>query len=159
MITERKLTCFEFDGGFCGALKMMKVTDPFVVGDHLTICDDGITWVQCAWKNKKVWSTAMFDKQGDLFQVYFDVVDKVHIDEEDSWFTDLIVDVVYDPKGTAVILDVDELETAYQKGLITLDQKQSALCISEKLKYELESRFEQVNSWFEMMYEKVKKIL
>lgn len=159
MITERKLAWFEFDGGFCGAIEMMKVSEPFAVGNHLVICDEGITWVQCAWKDKKIWATAMFDKMGNLFQVYFDVADEVYLQQEESGFVDLIVDVVYDPKGKAVVLDIDELDDACQKGLITFEQKQSALVVSERLKNELESHFEQVNPWFEMMYGKVKKIL
>ena len=72
MITDRKLAWFEFEGGFCGALKMMSVSEPFKVGKkQLVICDEGITWVQCGWSDHKVWTTAMFDASGKLFQIYF----------------------------------------------------------------------------------------
>ena len=159
MITDRKLAWFEFEGGFCGALKMMSVSEPFKVGKkQLVICDEGITWVQCGWSDHKVWATAMFDASGKLFQIYFDVAD-VEIDGEATSFKDLVVDVVYDPDGIAVILDRDELEDVHHKGLVSDEEKQLILGVSDTLKSELESHFEQVNLWFEMMYEKVKKIL
>ena len=159
MITERKLTWFEFEGGFCGAVEMLEVSEPFKAGKkQLVICDAGITWVQCGWCNKKVWATAMFDASGHLFQIYFDIAD-VFVDGEKTSFKDLIVDVVYDPDGTAVILDIEELDDAYQKNLISNAQKLMISDAAEHLKNELESRYKQVNSWFELMYEKVKKIL
>lgn len=159
MITERKLTWVEFEGGFCGAVEMLKVSEPFKVGKkQLVICDAGITWVQCGWRNKKVWATAMFDASGHLFQIYFDIAD-VFVDGEKTSFKDLIVDVVYDPDGTAVVLDCDELKEVYHKNLISCTEKQMIIDTAERLKNVLESQFEQVNSWFETMYEKVEKIL
>jgi predicted RNA-binding protein associated with RNAse of E/G family len=100
----------------------------------------------------------MFDASGHLFQIYFDIAD-VFVDGEKTSFKDLIVDVVYDPEGTAVVLDCDELEEAYHKNLISCTEKQMIIDTAERLKNVLESQFEQVNSWFETMYEKVEKIL
>lgn len=159
MITDRKLAWLEFESGFCGAVKMLSVSEPFKVGKkQLVICDAGITWVQCGWSDKKVWATAMFDASGHLFQIYFDIAD-VSVQGEMTFFKDLIVDVVYDPDGTAVILDVNELDDAYCKNLISCAEKQLICDAAERLKSELESRSEQVNSWFEQMYEKVQKNL
>ena len=160
LITDRKLSWFEIEGGFCGAVEMLDVSEPFCVGkDRLTICDEGITWIQCAWHQKHLWATAMFDKEGRLFQIYFDIADEVHLDGEDSWFVDLIVDVVYNPSGQAVILDCDELESAYNNKRISLAQKELAQGCSMRLKTVVENEYKQVNQWFETLYKKVKKIL
>ena len=159
MITKKTLTWFEFEGGFCGALKMQEVSEPFCVGkQQLVICDKEITWIQCGWKGKDIWATAMFDATGHLFQIYFDVAE-VHFKKENTEFIDWIVDVVYDPSGKASVLDMNELDEAYQQNWIDKGQKQEISKIALSLKNDLESHFEQVNSWFEMMYEKVKKIL
>ena len=155
MITDRKLSWFEIEDGFCGAVEMLGVSEPFYVGkDRLIICDEGITWIQCAWHQKHLWATAMFDKEGNLFQIYFDIADEVHLEGEDSWFVDLIVDVVYDSSGTAVILDLDELAQAYEDGKIGLNQKQLAEEVCFTLKTELEARQNEVNQWFDMLYRK-----
>ncbi len=160
MITDRKLSWFEIEGGFCGAVEMLEVSEPFRVGkNQLTICDTGMTWIQCAWHQKHLWATAMFDQEGKLFQIYFDIADEVHLDGEDSWFVDLIVDVVYSPLGHAVILDDDELEDAYRNKRISLAQKELADECSRRLKTAVESKSERVNLWFETLYKKVKKIL
>ncbi|MBQ7889838.1 MAG: DUF402 domain-containing protein [Erysipelotrichaceae bacterium] len=160
IITKAQRCWVQDENCFFGIVKMEKVSEPFKVGENqLTICDVGITWMQCAWSNVPLWATAMFDQSGKLFQIYFDVCNEVHLDKEDSWFTDLILDVVYDLSGNVIVLDEDELEFAYQNNLISLTQKQKALDVAQRLKYELESHFEDVDKWFEMMYEKAQKIL
>ncbi len=155
MITKRDLKWFEFEGGFCGVLKMMEVTAPFKVGkNQVTICDRGITWIQCAWKEKNLWATAMYDQSGNLFQIYFDIADEIHFEGEKTWFADLIVDVVYEPEGTAVILDEDEIEEAYAKGLVSTKQRDNALKWAQSLKQDLERKSNEVNGWFCELYRK-----
>lgn len=160
MITEKELAWMEDEQGFYSILKMKQVSEPFSVGNPpLLICDQGITWVQCAWKGRDLWATAMFDASGRLFQIYFDIADEVHIDGEDTWFTDLIVDVVYHPGGKVEVLDLDEMKEAVCQNLITLEQKRSAEYLSERLKTELENSFLAVESWFVHVYEKLQKNL
>lgn len=160
IITKAQRYWFQDESCFFGIVKMEEVSELIKVEQNqLTICDVGITWMQCAWSNVPLWATAMFDQSGKLFQIYFDVCDEVHLDKEDSWFTDLIIDVVYDLSGNVIVLDVDELEFAYQNNLISLTQKQKALDVAQRLKYALESHFEDVGKWFEMMYKKVQKNL
>lgn len=160
MITERELSWIEDEDCFYSILKMNQVSKPFYVGEPpLLICDQGITWVQCAWRNSNIWATAMFDASGKLFQIYFDIADEVFIDGDNTWFTDLIVDVVYQPGGTVRVLDLDELEEAVQKQMITFNQKQQAEALAERLKSALEKNFEDVEAWFEQVYEKVQKKL
>ncbi|MBE6107215.1 MAG: DUF402 domain-containing protein [Erysipelotrichaceae bacterium] len=160
MITEKELSWFMLEDCFCGVIHMKQVSEPFSVGNPaLVICNQGITWVQCAWRNSNIWATAMFDASGKLFQIYFDIADEVFIDGENTWFTDLIVDVVYQPGGTVRVLDLDELEEAVQKQMITFKQKQQAEALAERLKSALEKNFEDVEAWFEQVYEKVQKKL
>jgi len=104
MITEKELSWFMLEDCFCGVIHMKQVSEPFSVGNPvLVICNQGITWVQCAWRNSNIWATAMFDASGKLFQIYFDIADEVFIDGENTWFTDLIVDVVYQPGELKVV--------------------------------------------------------
>ncbi len=160
MITERELSWIEDEQCFCSILHMIQVSEPFYVGKPaLLICDQGIAWVQCAWKDKNLWATAMFDASGKLFQIYFDIADEVHINGEDTWFVDLIVDVVYHPGGKVEILDLDELQEAMDQNQITLKQKQYAQQLSLRLKTTLENSFSDVESWFEQVYEKLRKKL
>ena len=153
MITKRELVWFDTEDGFTGAVKMQEVSKPFCVGkNQLEICDTGITWVQCAWTGVNLWATAMFDASGKLFQVYFDLADEVHLDGEDSWFTDLILDVVYDPSGLVSVLDADELESAVCQGFVSIDQANRAKRLCERLVSSLQERPESVNAWFEKRY-------
>ena len=158
MITCAKRIWLDIENGFCGIVQMKEVSEPFCVGkEKLVICDHGITWVQCAWKNIPLWATAMFDSKGNLFQIYFDVCDEICFDGENTWFTDLILDIVYHPDGTVEILDEDELLDAYLKGMINEKQKSTALKISKVLENVLKTQSKQVNDWFKELFEKSTK--
>lgn len=61
----------------------------------------------------------MFDRGGEIIQYYFDLSLKNEIDGENSWFTDLYLDVVLLPDGRVALLDEDELDAALGKGTIT----------------------------------------
>lgn len=155
MIRKANRLWFEFENGFCGVVEMLEVSEPFCVGEHkLTICDQGVTWVQCAWKDADIWATAMFDKNGNLFQIYFDICDEVNLDGERSWFTDLILDVVYNPDGTVNVLDENELTEAYESHLISKEQRMKAENTAIQLVFDLKSHSKQVNEWFLKLYKK-----
>lgn len=155
IITKANRLWFEFENGFCGVVEMLEVSEPFCVGKNkLTICDQGITWVQCAWKDIDIWATAMFDKNGNLFQIYFDICDEVNLDGERSWFADLILDVVYHPDGTVNVLDENELTEAYESHLISKEQRMKAENTAIQLVFDLKSHSKQVNDWFLKLYKK-----
>ena len=62
--------------GIASLITIHEVTQPLKVlnGEHeVTIVDKGISWLQIALREQYVWVTAMFDPQGRLLQVYFDV--------------------------------------------------------------------------------------
>lgn len=59
---------------------------------------------------------------------YCDIIESRYHPEENAWyFTDLLVDVVIEPDGFVKVLDLDELNTAYNNKLITLTQFQAAI--------------------------------
>ena len=96
----------------------------------------------------------MFDKNGNLFQIYFDICDEVNLDGERSWFTDLILDVVYNPDGTVNVLDENELTEAYESHLISKEQRMKAENTAIQLVFDLKSHSKQVNDWFLKLYKK-----
>lgn len=59
---------------------------------------------------------------------YCDIIQSRYDAVSNAWyFTDLLVDVIIEPDGFVKILDLDELNVAYNKGLITLTQLQTAI--------------------------------
>ncbi len=59
---------------------------------------------------------------------YCDIIQSSYDAASNAWyFTDLLVDVIIQPDGFVKVLDLDELNIAYNKGLITLAQLQTAI--------------------------------
>ena len=90
-----------------------------VLGQHLTIVDDGYAWLQVAPRGENWWLSVMFDADRNLIQYYFDVTRKNVLAGCDSYFEDLFLDVVALPTGKVTLLDEDELEQALAEGVIT----------------------------------------
>ena len=69
-----------------------------------------------------------YGHDGQFLYWYCDIIQSHYDETANAWyFTDLLVDVVIQPDGFVKILDLDELNIAYNKGLITLQQLQMAI--------------------------------
>jgi len=69
-----------------------------------------------------------YDSSGKFLYWYCDIIE-VEYDEKHDAYTliDLLVDVKLMPDGMAMVLDVDELSEAIEKGLVTVPQACAAL--------------------------------
>ena len=121
--------------GKAGLIAIRKVQQPLVIryGDRsVTIADGGYTWVQVAPEGAYYWITAMFDGDGRPVEIYVDLTDGNHTEEEDPWFDDLYLDYVF--TGDRVLeLDRDELDEACARGEITRYQYERTLREGEKV--------------------------
>lgn len=69
-----------------------------------------------------------YGHEGQFLYWYCDIIQSHYDHKANAWyFTDLLVDVIIQPDGFVKILDLDELNIAYNKGLITLSQLQMAI--------------------------------
>lgn len=132
-VLEGSASYMEWDtGDLRGVARLQyirKVTAPLVVksqGKPLCIADDGFFWLQMGPAGTHWWLTAAFDEKRELVQYYFDITRKNCVKGENSWFEDLMLDVVMTPGGTPEILDGDELEEALARGRATIQEYEMA---------------------------------
>lgn len=89
----------------------------FSRGISLYVMDKG-------WKISK-----FFDAQNQFVYWYCDIIRTDYDQDTDTYvFTDLLADVIIEPDGTMRVVDLDEFEPAYAKGLIQTDEILTALC-------------------------------
>jgi len=100
---------------------------------QIKIVDDDYCWLQVAPKNEHWWLTVMFDEQGKLVQYYFDVTLENDVRGADSTFVDLFLDVASQPDGTLELMDMSELEQAFNEGSITREQYELSLRTAQTL--------------------------
>ncbi len=123
--------------GISSLILIHKITEPLTVrnGDHdVTIVEEGLSWLQIAFRDQYIWVTAMFDQQDRLLQIYFDITDGNHLEPvENPIFDDMYLDIVMEPDGMLYVLDRDELDEAYQTKKISPEQYERTLREGERL--------------------------
>lgn len=134
--TEKRASAFGVSG-MAGLIVMDEAEDfsvPSPAGE-MRITHTGYSWLSLAPENRSVWATVMFDENGELFEVYFDLTSGNHIEEGGkSFFYDLYLDVVYSPELDLItVLDEDELADAARRGEVRESQRTAALEDAEKL--------------------------
>ena len=115
-------TSIEEVKGVAYLLHIKKVTEPLkkmCFGRQVTIADVGYYWLQIGLENENVWITAMFDECGNFVQYYFDVTLRNVINEENSYFEDLFLDIIVQGKNEIAVLDSDELKLALKEKIIS----------------------------------------
>ena len=118
-----------FDGavGLIYIIRANKLATKTYGKTQVTIIDNGYYWLQFAPKDDNYWLSVMYNQVGEIVQFYFDVTDVNNIlDNGESWFYDLYLDIVILPDGTLFLLDEDELSQALEEKEITKDQYDKA---------------------------------
>ena len=115
-------------------LVIREVTGPLMVhdgGEDVLIADKDYAWVQIALEGLPFWLTAMYDAQGRLIQIYFDITAGNRFDDpENPVFEDMYLDIVVNSRGELYVQDRDELDEALARGIITREEwnKADAAC-------------------------------
>ena len=140
---------FDNNTAVVGVLHLKKVRKPLVVtsvNKITTIADDGYYWMQIGPKDRHWWLTLMFDPDKNIVQHYFDITLENHLDDQNSYFRDLFLDVVALPDGQVALLDEDELAEALQQGTITQDQYDLAYQTANMLLKEIPKNIDRLNA-------------
>ncbi len=89
-------------------------------GQDICIADQGYLWLQQFPRNAHYSITSIFDAQGDFVRWYIDICKQFVLDvHEILWYDDLYLDIDVSPSGQMDLLDVDELDDALRRGLVT----------------------------------------
>lgn len=124
------------------------------------VVDNGYFWLQTAVEGEFVWLTAMFDENGELLQIYFDITaGNCFDDPENPTFEDMYLDVVLTTRGEICMLDEDELDEALAAGDITQEEYEHAKDVCKRLcdwlsEYKAET-IEYCESAFERLREEI----
>jgi predicted RNA-binding protein associated with RNAse of E/G family len=117
--------------GYISLLVIKEVVEPLYVTvgnmEHVCIADQGYMWLQYSPMTKHHSLTAMFDRNGQIIQWYFDIVKGYSVSEEGiPYFVDLFLDVVVTPNRECFLLDEDELQEALNQRRINEEEFKTA---------------------------------
>ncbi len=153
-IVEKEYDCKYVDipgfKGYVTSLKLLKVKKPLYVFMHrnkLKVADDGYIWYMLFPDDEHYSLTAMVDEQGEIVQIYFDIVFKNEVNEDGiPGFDDLFLDVVF-TKNDSILLDEEDLSQALREGLVDPDTADLAYFTAMKILNETEGHFDDLCRW------------
>lgn len=142
---------------------LRKLTGPLWVADRggkTLIADTDYSWLQLAIDGEYFYMTSMFDPEGKLLQMYFDLTNgTIWDDPENPAFDDMYLDVVLSADGYIAVLDEDELEEAYKEQIISGKEYERTKREGAELKKYLETNKEEVmefcRNWYQILREKM----
>lgn len=138
---------------------LRELTTPLTVhypfGDVL-IADEGFGWLQIALKDQFFWITAMYDRQDQRIDLYFDITGGNRFDDPDNpWFADMYLDIV-SIGDVLEILDRDELDEALETGDITQEEYDHTVSVCWALYDYLTENQAYIAAWCDQAYKELK---
>lgn len=102
--------------GDVALIKFNKMNKPYMIENiHLCMANDNYKWLEFYDYNKKYMLTAMYNKDNEIIEWYFDIARKIGKEKGMPYEDDLYLDVVLTPKGDIKLLDEDELKDAFDR--------------------------------------------
>ncbi len=100
----------------------------------------------CYYLREGIKVSRFYEENGSLLYWYCDIVDYDHRAETDTYvITDLLADVIVYPDGFVKVVDIDELATAKEAGLLTDAMlKQALLTLNRLLQIIYDGGFEKL---------------
>lgn len=146
--------------GYVGILNIEKVSEPQIWkynGAEVAVCDNNYQWLTIMPENDYYCITVMMNDNAEMQVCYVDMIDTQGYDEDGvPYFYDLYLDLVAYPDGTIIEDDIDELQSALEKGDITQPLFDRAIATSNKLKKGLLSDMEAFKAYIKKLYDVVK---
>ena len=142
--------------GVQSILRILSISQPLIItypDRSVKIADEGYSWVQTALEGEHFWITTMFDPDGELTEIYFDINTGNDLScADDPCFTDMYLDIVTDRSGKVFVLDRDELDEALMDKKITRSEYDRALADCEKLLDTVKSRRVDIWCYYESVF-------
>ncbi|MEI3530186.1 MAG: DUF402 domain-containing protein [Bacilli bacterium] len=130
---------FTNDDYFLSKKKIIK-TEPFILSNGLKIIDNNYYIIEILPKNENYAIRAYLDSDKNLIEYYIDITKGcgIDLDSKIPYYDDLYLDVTI-TNNSVEVLDEEELENAYQNGLINSDTYNMAIETKNKLLDEIKN--------------------
>ena len=136
-----------FFKGYACYLKLQNIEKPLIVNngkENICIKDNNYEWFEVYPDNGKYAITIMFDDKGNLIEWYFDIAKNIGIEDGIPYEDDLYLDMIITKDGKMLVIDEDELISAYNNSIITKDDFDSAYKTLEELKNKYVKNFDEL---------------
>ena len=111
----KSFTTAEFNGDIA-LIKFDKMHKPYMIGStNICMANDNYKWLEFYDYNKNHKLTAMYNDKDEIIEWYFDIARKLGKENGIPYEDDLYIDIVLTPNGEILLLDEDELKSAFNR--------------------------------------------
>ncbi len=145
--------------GYAVHVKFHNIENPLVVFngfEKISIKENNYEWIEVYPAKSKYAITIIYDDKGNLIEWYFDVSKQVGMENGVPYEDDLYLDLVILPNGDNIELDEDELLEAFNNGVITQDDVDSAYATMKTIKEKYVNHFDELKELTEFLVNKFK---
>ena len=124
--------------GYVSLLHLKEVSEPLFMnyeGGNVCIADCGYFWMQHFPEGQHYSVTTVFDSSGRIVQWYIDICKRIgYCPDKGPWMDDLYLDLIVLPSGKVIEKDIDELDVAFKKRMVTASEYELAWTVFDRLK-------------------------
>ena len=149
---QDRMTSKHFTGYIC-YIKIKNVEKPLILNNGLCLKDNGYEWFELYPDEGNYVLTIMFDDKNNLIEWYFDIAQKIGVENGIPFEDDLYLDMIITPHGKSIVIDEDELLAAEKNGDISHKEVEDAYQTLEYLKTKYVNHLDELK----LLTEEVKK--
>ena len=163
-VEEKKFKYMYIDDGvykgYLGQIHIIKANQPQkdLGEDFIERANSGSKWLEFYPENSNVAMTVAYDNENRILNWYFDVINRVGIENDNPYFEDLYLDVTITPQNKIELLDEDELEEALETGDITKEQYNLAYDTAKKLMKKIDGKVNELIEFSNKYFDKINLI-
>ena len=143
--------------GYLGQIHIIKANQPpkELGEDYIERANSGCKWLEFYPENSNVAMTVAYNHENKILNWYFDIINKVGIENNNPYFEDLYLDVTLTPQNKMELLDEEELEEALKSGDVTQKQYDLAYKTAKELMKKIEGKQEKLIKFSNKYFEKI----
>ena len=163
-VDEKKFKYMYIDAddfkGYLGQIHIIRANQPpkELGEDYIERANSGFKWLEFYPENSNVAMTVCYNNENKILQWYFDIINKIGIENDNPYFEDLYLDVTLTPQNKMELLDEEELEEALNLGDVTKEQYDMAYKSANELMKKIDGKQENLIKFSNKYFDKINLI-
>ena len=146
--------------GYLGQIHIIKANQPpkELGEDYIERANSGCKWLEFYPENSNVAMTVAFNDENKILNWYFDIINKIGIENDNPYFEDLYLDITLTPQNKMELLDEEELEEALKSGDVSKEQYDLAYKTAKELMNKIDGKQEKLIKFSNKYFDKINLI-
>ena len=146
--------------GYLGQIHIIKANQPpkELGEDYIERANSGCKWLEFYPENSNIAMTVAFNHENKILNWYFDIINKIGIENDNPYFEDLYLDVTLTPQNKMELLDEEELEEALKIGDVSKEQYDLAYKTAKELMKKIDGKQENLIKFSNKYFDKINLI-